>query len=100
MASFQSQYGIRLSRELSGMKWKEFSQFMEGMDSKSPIGRIVAIRSEDDPEVLKNFSQDQRKIRNDWRSRRARQMPQNEVDSFLESMKQAFLSMAEGSTNA
>lgn len=82
------------------MKWREFAQFMNGMDSKSPIGRIIAIRAEEDPEVLKNFNKDQRRIRNKWRSRRAKQMPQSEVDAFLESMKQAFISMAGGSTNA
>lgn len=82
------------------MKWREFAQFMTGLDSKSPIGRIIAIRAEDDPEVLKNFNKDQHRIRNEWRNRKAKKMPQSEVDAFLESMKQAFISMAGGSTNA
>lgn len=98
MASFQSQYGIRLSRELSGMKWREFSQFITGLDTKSPLGRIIAIRAEEDPEVLKSFTKDQHRVRNEWRQRKARQMPQESVDAFLESMKRAFLYMAGGVT--
>ena len=96
MASFQSQYGIRLSRELSGMKWREFAQFITGLDSKSPLGRIIAIRAEDDPEILKSFTKDQHRVRNEWRKRKAREMPQKDVDAFLESMKRVFLSMAGG----
>ena len=96
MASFQSQYGIRLSRDLSGMKWREFSAFLNGLDGKSPLGRIASIRAEDDPDVLKHFTPEQRRIRNRWRSRKAKQMPQKEIDAFLESMKQAFIGMAGG----
>lgn len=96
MASFQSQYGIRLSRDLSGMKWSEFAALLNGLDGKSPLGRIVSIRAEDDPDVLKHFTKEQRRIRSKWRTRRAKQMPQKEIDAFLESMKQAFIGMAGG----
>ena len=94
VASFQAQYGIRLSRDLRDMKWREFSQLLSGLDSKSPLGRIIAIRAEEDPEVLKSFTKDQKRIRSEWLRKRAKQMPQNEVDRFIESMKQAFLNMA------
>ena len=96
MASFQSQYGIRLSRDLSDMKWSEFAALLNGLDGKSPLGRIVSIRAEDDPDVLKHFTKEQRRIRSKWRTRRAKQMPQKEIDAFLESMKQAFIGMAGG----
>ena len=94
VASFQSQYGIRLSRELAGMKWREFSAFISGFDHRTPLGAIVAIRAEDDPEILKTFTPDQRRIRREWRDKAAKQMPQEKVDAFIEQMKQAFISMA------
>ena len=94
MASFQSMYGIRLSRDLSGMKWREFAAMLSGLSSDTPLGRIAYIRAEDDPARLKEFTPEMRRIRSEWRTRKAKTVPQKEVDSFLESMKQAFLSMA------
>ena len=94
MASFQSMYGIRLSRELPGMKWREFSAMLSGLDAETPLGRIVAIRAEDDPKRLRSFSPHMRKIRTEWRSRRAKTMPQEKVDAFLEEMKRAFIAMS------
>jgi len=93
-ASFQSMYGTRLSRELAGMKWREFSALLAGLDHETPLGRIVAIRSEDDPKRLREFTPQMRRVRSQWRSRKAKQMPQKQVDAFLEDMKNAFISMA------
>ena len=76
------------------MKWKEFAQLLKGLSGETPIGRIVAVRSETDPEVLKRFSKDQRRIRNEWLRRKAKKMPKKESEAFIESMKQAFLNMA------
>lgn len=100
MASFQSMYGIRLSRDLSGMKWKEFSAFLTGMDRDTPLGKIIAIRSEKDPARLREFTPEMRRIRSQWLSRKTKQMPQEKIDSFLESMKRAFISLAGGEQNA
>lgn len=40
----------------------------------TPLGRIVAIRLEDDPEVLQRYTPEQRRIRNAWRQRQAKQL--------------------------
>ena len=65
-ASFAQQYGIRLRRE-EDMTWGEFSTLLGGINTDSPLGQIVSIRSETDKEKLKQFTPEQRKIRNDWR---------------------------------
>lgn len=96
VASFRSQYGIRLTRELCGMKWREFSAYIAGLDGKTPLGRIISIRAEDDPDILKKFTPQQRRIRSQWRTRRANERPQEEVNAFLESMKNALIKMAGG----
>ena len=49
---------------------------------------------EDDEDVLKHYTADMKKIRNDWRSRTAKQKTSTETDAFLESMKKAFIQMA------
>jgi predicted phage gp36 major capsid-like protein len=36
---------------------------------ETPLGKIVSIRAEKDPKTLKNFTKEQRKIRNDWMRR-------------------------------
>lgn len=92
-ASFQSMYGIRLAKQLRDMKWREFAALLAGLDAGTPLGRIVAIRAENDPRRLECFTPEMRRIRARWHTRRARQRPQRDVDAFLEEMKRAFMSM-------
>ena len=56
VSSFQSQYGIRLSRELpAGMKWEEFRDLLVGIGPDTALGRIASIRAEDRKEILENL---------------------------------------------
>lgn len=96
VASFQSQYGIRLSRELKKMKWGEFRAMLVGIGPDTPLGRIVAIRAEENEEVIKHFSIDQRRIWWKWRERAAENMSQTELNVILEQFKKAFINMAGG----
>lgn len=91
VASFQSQYGIRLSRELDGMSWLEFSSYINGLSTETPLGRIVSIRAEDRADVLKTFTAEQRQIRNEYRQKMAHRKSQKDVDSALEQIKKAFI---------
>ncbi len=67
-ASFATQYGIRLRQE-EEMSWSEFCSLLAGIMPKTPLGQIVSIRAEEDKDMLKNFTEDQHQIRNDWRNR-------------------------------
>ncbi len=96
MASFQDQYGIRLSREAKTMRWGEFCDLLAGISPDTPLGRIVAIRAEDDPEVLKQFTPEQRRIRNRWRTKQAEQVSEQDLNVFLKTMQDAFAHMAGG----
>ncbi len=69
-ASIASQYGIRL-RQASDMPWSEFTNLVTGLLPETPLGAIIRIRSEDDPNMLKQFNRDQIEIRNKWRERQA-----------------------------
>jgi len=64
-ASFAKQYGIRLRQE-EDMSWSEFCTLLGGIMPETPLGRVASIRAEKDPKVLKEFTKDQKKIRNDW----------------------------------
>ena len=75
-ASIASQYGIRL-RQASDMSWSEFTNLVAGLLPETPLGAVVRIRSEDDPDMLKNFNADQIAIRNKWREKQALQQLDN-----------------------
>ena len=75
-ASIATQYGIRL-RQAADMPWPEFSNLVTGLLPETPLGAIIKIRSEDDPDVLKRFTRDQMEIRNKWRDRQALQQLDN-----------------------
>ena len=98
VASFQSQYGIRLSEQLHTMKWDEFHDLLVGIGPDTPLGRMVSIRAEDDKDVLKHFSKQQNMIRNEWRSR-PRKVSNEDMGQVLEQLKNAFISMAGGIGN-
>lgn len=94
VSSFQTQYGIRLSQELSSMKWDEFYDLVAGLNEKTPLGRIVAVRAETNQDVIKNFTPHEHKIRNDWRRRAAKQVTQEQLMTALDDMKNALIGLA------
>lgn len=94
ISSFQSQYGLRLSKELQAMKWDEFRDLLVGISPDTALGRTVAIRSENNKDILKHFTKDQKRIRDKWRQRKAKAVTQEQMDQVLEGFKQAFMAMA------
>ena len=59
------------------MPWPEFTNLVTGLLPETPLGAIIKIRSEDDPDILKRFTRDQMEIRNKWRDRQALQQLDN-----------------------
>ena len=94
VASFQSQYGIRLSRELQDMSWREFSYLINGLSGKTPLGQIISVRAEDDPEMLKEFTPEQKRIRSEYRRKVALQKDKKEVKKSISSVKEALKKMS------
>ena len=78
------------------MRWGEFCDLLSGISPDTPLGRVVAVRAEDDPEVVKLFTPAQRRIRNQWRSRQAKQVSEQDLNAFLRTMQDAFAQMAGG----
>ena len=72
-ASFAQQYGIRLRVE-DEMEWDEFIVLLAGLNGETPLGNVIRIRSEKDNKKIREFSQDERKIFNDWKSRHRRKV--------------------------
>lgn len=78
------------------MKWAEFKSLLTGISPDTALGRMVSIRAENDKNVLKHFSREQRRIRSEWRKRSAQSMEPGQVEAFLEQMKQTFIDLAQG----
>ncbi|NGP62705.1 hypothetical protein FLT15_31850 [Paenibacillus thiaminolyticus] len=94
-ASIAAQYGIRLRAE-PDMTWDEFCTLLAGIMPETPLGQIVRIRSENDREKLKHFTPEQKRIRNEWRTRGMKQAQWTDeeaaaaVQEFQNLIKQAF----------
>lgn len=56
------------------MSWTEFCTLLSGLMPETPLGQIVSIRSEKDPKIIKGFTKEQKKIRNDWQKRKMQKM--------------------------
>ena len=59
------------TKEFESVSWDEFKALLAGLAPETPLGRIVAIRSETDKNVIKHFSKDQKRIYDEWRGERA-----------------------------
>lgn len=67
-----------------------------GISPETALGRVVAIRAEDDPEMLKHFTKEQKRMRSEWRSRHMKKVSKVEMSVFLDQMKNALINMAGG----
>ena len=93
-SSFAQQYGIRLRMEIDTMKWGEFSSLLSGLNGDTPLGNIVRIRSEKDPKVIKNFTENEKRIRSKWLNKNAKEISHEEYQQAMESIKNMFKSIA------
>lgn len=75
------------------MPWEEFSDLMCGLGEDTPLGRVVRIRTEDDPEALREMSPAQRRMRREWQRRRAENRGSDETRDFIATMQGAFARM-------
>lgn len=76
------------------MSWDEFTDLLSGLDSDTPLGRMVGIRTESDENVLKHYTPEMRAIRSEWQKKIAAERSEQNVDAFLASMQEIFEKMA------
>ena len=63
-ASFAMQYGIRLAKE--DIAFGEYCRLLAGLMGDTPLGQVVAIRAEKNPEKIRNFGEYERGVRRKW----------------------------------
>ena len=97
VASFLTQYGLRIrTKEFETVSWDEFKALLAGLAPETPLGRIVAIRSEDDKNVIKHFSSEQRRIYDEWNQRRAGKIDQETFEKEMAGLERMFAAMFGG----
>lgn len=90
-SSFAEQYGIRLV-ETENMTWKEFYSLLSGISSETALGRMISIRSEEDREVLKSFTTEQKSERSRWRASQANLLPETDIEMSMATLEQMLAS--------
>lgn len=75
------------------MSWSEFSTLLSGLNHKTPLGYVVWIRSEKDPEVIRTFSKDQLKLRREYQQKSAKAKPKRDAERDLLELQAALKSM-------
>ena len=93
-ASIAKQYKIRIRKEIDDMDYAELSNLISGLMPDTPLGNIIQIRSEDDEEVLKNFTQEQKNIRWKYRRKLVSKIDQEEYKKVIAEFQKAFKEMA------
>lgn len=100
ISSFLSQYGLRIrTKEFETVSWDEFKSLLAGLSPDTALGRVVAIRSETDKEVIKHFTTDQRRIYDAWRDRKADNMTEKNYDREMAALEQIMAQMFGGGKN-
>lgn len=93
-SSLKTQYGYSIRKEIDNMDWAELCSDISGLMGETPLGNIVQIRSEDDRERLKNFTQEQKNIRWKYRMKMAQNVNQEEYKKAIADLQKAFKEMA------
>lgn len=93
-SSLKTQYGYSIRKEIDNMDWAELCSDISGLMGETPLGNIVQIRSEDDKERLKNFTQEQKNIRWKYRMKMAQNVDQEEFKKAITDLQKAFKEMA------
>ena len=78
------------------MPWNEFCSYLAGIMPDTPLGNIVQIRSEEDENILKGFSKEQKAIRTKWRTRMAKAKSKQEVDEAILFFQNMFKELSKG----
>ena len=75
------------------MSWKEFSILLNGLGADTPLVKVVSIRSEDDPKVVREMTKEQKQIRNAWRRRQFEKKPPKDQEEMMANLQNAIKGM-------
>lgn len=65
--SIATQYGI-LPQDQEELPYTEWAKLVSGLMDNTPLGRVVAVRGEQDQKIISQMTPWQRQIRSDWQA--------------------------------
>lgn len=95
-SSLKTQYGYSIRQEIDKLSWGELCSDIAGLNGDTPLGNIIRIRSEKDPEVIKKFSQAEREIYNKWNNKQAVAMSEQDYEQAMKNIEKVFLAIGKG----
>lgn len=99
MQSVAAQYGV-LPAAQRELPWPEWERLVSGLMEDTPLGKLVAVRTERDPAALRRMTPWQRKARRDWNCFLAQQARQTQPDTGAQRALQAQLARMFGGETA
>lgn len=87
--SIATQYGI-LPQDQGELSYPEWSKLVSGLMDNTPLGRVVAVRGEQDRKMIAQMSSWQRKIRSEWQAfvaTKAAKRPESELRAQMASLE-------------
>ena len=88
--SIAKQYGV-LPAQQKEISWKDWKKLVSGLMDDTPLGRVVAVRSEQDRDRIKQFSPWQQQIRAEWVAFRTNRIlevtPETELRQQMDSLE-------------
>lgn len=94
-----SRYGMS-TEEVLALPWTDFITKMSDLSAFSRFNAIVRIRTEKDPKVIRDFTEDEREIRRQWKEyiagRRRLYGNSGNGENYDENSQEAFNMIAEG----
>lgn len=79
LQSVAAQYGV-LPAVQGELPWAEWVRLVSGLMEDTPLGRLVAVRTERDPAALRRMTPWQRKARREWNRFLARRAGRTQPD--------------------
>lgn len=93
VSSFAQQYGIRLYHEYETISCEEFRRLLTGLNSDTPLGYTVQIRSEKNPKKIREMTKHEKDIRKKWQEFRAKQNKNTKIYLRTEDISKVFSKM-------
>ena len=93
VSSFTQQYGIRLYYEYENISCQEFRQLLTGLNGDTPLGYVVQIRSEKNPQKVKEMTAHEKKIRNEWANFKRKNKKDEKIYLKTEDISKVFSKM-------
>lgn len=78
------------------MHYSDWISLVAGLMHDTPLGQVVRIRSEDDKDIIKNFSGYEKRLRSEWREFRSEKISQNATEQDKKDVANYFRNLFAG----